>query len=100
MTNFELLFQLKQSLINVNQNEKIANWILMNVYGLDDYINLTNILPLEATKINECQLVLNEYLIGKPLARIFGITHFCCKRFYVDQNVFCPRTETELLVEY
>ncbi|MDE7222097.1 MAG: hypothetical protein K2N40_02415, partial [Ureaplasma sp.] len=100
MTNFELLFKLKQSLIKNNQNEKISNWILMHVYDLDDYTDLMNILPLEAIKNNECELILKEYLAGKPLSKIFGSTYFCCNKFIVDNNVFSPRVETELLIEY
>lgn len=99
MTNFELLFKLKETLINTKQNDKIANWILVNVYNLKDNLDLVNILPLESTKTKECFKILNEYLLGKPLARIFGTTNFCCNNFIVDEGVFCPRNETELLVD-
>ena len=38
MTNSELLFKLKEILINANQNDKIANWILMSIYNLNNYL--------------------------------------------------------------
>ncbi len=99
MTNSELLFQLKEILINANQNDKIANWILMSIYNLNNYLDLINVLPIEATKINECNQILDEYLMGKPLSRILGNTNFYSNKFFVDEGVFCPRNETELLVD-
>lgn len=71
----------------------------MSVYDLKDYLDLLSILPLEATKIDECCKFLDEYLSGKPLARIIGSTNFCCNKFIVEDSVFCPRNETELLVD-
>lgn len=100
MTNQELLEFLKKELNNKKENPNIANWIFYYFNNINSLNELIPILKLNATKENECKHALYEYLInGKPLARIIKQTHFYKNTFEVLDDVFCPRVDTEILVD-
>ncbi len=40
-----------------------------------------------------------EFLNGRPLSYILGLSEFYGSEFYVDENVLIPRPETELMVD-
>ncbi len=74
--------------------------ILTNLLGIsktDIYVNPEQVIPEEKVKeINNC---LSLKLKHKPLPYVFNKIEFFGLCFYIDENVFIPRQETEFLVE-
>ncbi len=99
MTVQELLAQLENELEDNNENPMIAHWVLQHYYGLNSNLELTKLLTNKATKIKYCFDAIKRYINGEPLARILGKTQFYYQEFLVNDNVFCPRLETEILVD-
>lgn len=100
MTNSELIYSLKQELISKNENPIIAHWIFLYFNNLASTEEMISILSQDSTTTQQCQLALNKYLYeGQPLARILKETYFYNNMFKVLDNVFCPRLETEILVD-
>lgn len=99
MNNRELIFLMKQKLISKDENPSIANWIFCEVNGLEDISEITNIENDTAIELSKYWDYLDRYLSGEPLARIFKKFYFYYHNFSVNDGVFCPRLETELLVD-
>ncbi|EDT49657.1 HemK/PrmC family methyltransferase [Ureaplasma urealyticum] len=102
MTYHQLVYQAQLLLQKNQRNTQVAFELL---YGLDDevkdfYSFSNNRLKLVDLSL-ECKYfeLLNEFINEKPLERILGYGYFCGRRFYVDENVFAFRVETELLVD-
>lgn len=99
MTLKELNLMLIEMLKKANENENIAYFLLEHFLH---YKNKLDIIEHQNDEINDCQKILvaaNDYIKGKPLSKITNKTHFYGLDFIVDNNVFSPRLETELLVE-
>lgn len=81
-------------------NHVEADVILCKVLGVDKVYLYTDpysvLTPQQVENVNK---FLYQRLSGKPLAYIFNEREFYGINFYVDENVFIPRQETELLVE-
>lgn len=74
------------------------DWIVTEVLG----IKRSEIEKLTFIRNNEFEKMLdmaNQRAKGKPLQQIFGYTDFYGMKINVNQNVLCPRPETEYLVE-
>lgn len=99
MNNQELILLMQKKLISNNENPSIANWIFCELNGLED---TNQIVSLEKNNVEDEEKYLScldRYLAGEPLARIFKHFHFYYHDFNVHDGVFCPRLETELLVD-
>ena len=99
MTLKELNLMLLEMLKKANENENIAYFLLEHFLH---YKNKLDIIEHQNDEINDSQKILeaaNDYINGKPLSKITNKTHFYGLDFIVDNNVFSPRLETELLVE-
>lgn len=99
MTLKELNLMLLEMLKKANENENIAYFLLEHFLH---YKNKLDIIEHQNDEINDCQKILeaaNDYINGKPLSKITNKAHFYGLDFIVDNNVFSPRLETELLVE-
>lgn len=99
MTVQELLVQLENELEDNNENPMIAHWVLQHSYGLNSDLELIKLLTNKAIKIKYCFDAVKRYINGEPLARILGKTQFYYQEFIVNDDVFCPRLETEILVD-
>lgn len=99
MTLKELNLMLLEMLKKANENENIAYFLLEHFLH---YKNKLDIIEHQNDEINDSQKILeaaNDYINGKPLSKITNKAHFYGLDFIVDNNVFSPRLETELLVE-
>lgn len=56
-------------------------------------------IQIDTQQLDNLNFYLSERLKGKPLAYILNEREFYGITFYVDNNVFIPRQETEMLVE-
>ena len=54
---------------------------------------------LELKDKRKIDTAVKKRILGKPIQKIFKKAYFCDYEFFVDNNVLCPRPETELLVE-
>lgn len=90
---------MKQKLISKNENPSIANWIFCEVYNLEDVSKIISIENEDSIHKDKCLSYLDRYLFGEPLARIFKKIHFYYHDFIVYDGVFCPRLDTEILVD-
>lgn len=99
MNNKELILLMQQMLISKGENPSIANWIFCEVNGLEDISEITSIENDTAIELSKYWDYLDRYLAGEPLARIFKKFYFYYHNFSVYDGVFCPRLETELLVD-
>ncbi len=99
MTLKELNLMLLEMLKKAKENENIAYFLLEHFLH---YKNKLDIIEHQNDEINNFQKILeaaNDYINGKPLSKITNKVHFYGLDFIVDNNVFSPRLETELLVE-
>lgn len=99
MNNKELILLMQQMLISKGENPSIANWIFCEVNNLASISQITSI---ESNDVNDKEKYLNylkRYLDGEPLARIFKHFNFYYHDFNVHDGVFCPRLDTEILVD-
>ncbi len=99
MTLKELNLMLLEMLKKAKENENIAYFLLEHFLH---YKNKLDIIEHQNDEINNFQKILeaaNYYINGKPLSKITNKVHFYGLDFIVDNNVFSPRLETELLVE-
>lgn len=100
MTNFDLLKAMQAILIEHNENPVVANWVFEHYHNLDsDKYQITQLYNFPAKHIDQCLTAINRYVSGEPLARILKKATFYYQEFIVNDGVFCPRVETELLVE-
>jgi release factor glutamine methyltransferase len=90
----ELLTIFKKN--NIDTNE--VNIIFCEALNLSrtDLINLTKLSLCQKLKV---QKATKKRLKGKPVQKIFGRAYFYGLTFKINNNVLCPRPETELLVE-
>lgn len=99
MTIKELNLYLTNILNNAEQNPNIAFFLIQHFENISDKLQFIEQQDKESIHSNEIINALNEYIDGKPLSKIIGKTQFCNLEFIVNNNVFSPRLETELLVE-
>ena len=64
--------------------------------SLDKLLLKTEITNSEKLKLNR---YIKKRLSGEPIQKIFRRAYFFEYQFYINNNVLCPRPETELLVE-
>ena len=98
MTNLELIKFLEAKLASSENNPVVAKWIFCFVNNISE-VDLIQHYANQATKKNKCIKYTNQYINGKPLARILKKSSFYGYEFIVNNNVFIPRLETELLVD-
>ncbi len=102
MTLREALVLTRQTLAAVNFDEADieSELLLCHVLGISKtklYSEPGRVLT--STEIKELQCSVNRRLLHEPIDYILGHCDFYGHDFYVDQRVFIPRPETELLVE-
>jgi release factor glutamine methyltransferase len=102
MTSREALLLTRQTLRAAKFDEATieSELLLRHVLGISRtklYSEPERILtPVE---IKELQILTNRRLLREPIAYILGHCEFYGHDFYLDQRVFIPRPETELMVE-
>lgn len=99
MNNNQLILEMQKKLISNGENPNIANWIFCEVNNFQDLKEITKVAYDEVINEEIYWSYLNRYLDGEPLSRIFKKIHFFYHDFVVDDGIFCPRLETEILVE-
>lgn len=99
MTIKELNLYLISNLNKANQNLNVAFFLIQHFENISDKLQFIEQQNNESIHSNEIINALNEYIEGKPLSKIVGKTSFCNLEFIVNDNVFSPRIETELLVD-
>ena len=98
---WELFCQAQDKLTQASQNPQVGLWILEKYLDTPDdlWSYLWNHKTMEVDFTDNYLQDINDYLDGKPLARILHKTTFYHLELEVHDGVFCPRVETELLVE-
>lgn len=91
-----------QKLKDNNENDQVALWILEKYLDCesDSYLYLFNHRDMIVDFSQNYLADIDAYLNGVPLARIVTKTRFYNLDLIIDKEVFCPRNETELLVEH
>lgn len=98
MTYKDYLFFAK----HVNNNDEKANKIIL-LYVIEKdlswlYANLDT--EIENDFLEQYLLLIKKYVSGYPLQYIIGYQYFYGNKFFVDNRVLIPRSETEELVNY
>lgn len=98
---WQLFYKANQMLRAANQNEQISQWILEKYLPVsEDWTTYLFNHRNDQVSFGLAYLTdIQAYIDGKPLARILKKTRFYGLDLIVDDEVFCPRNETELLVE-
>lgn len=81
------------------QNKNVAFFLIQHFLKIKtkaEYISRENEIVAEPEQIIKS---MNDYIDGKPLSKITNSTTFYGLDFNINDNVFSPRLETELLVE-
>lgn len=99
MTIKELNLYLTNILNKAKENPNIAFFLIQHFENISNKLKFIEQQDKESLHSNEIINALNEYMDGKPLSKIIGKTLFYNHEFIVNNNVFSPRLETELLVE-
>ncbi len=68
----------------------------LNLSPLKVYLFREN--TLEEEMVEKIFSVLEERKTGKPLPYILGVVYFFGRPFYIEEGVFIPRSETEVLI--
>ncbi len=95
----DLINQIKNSLKEANENENIAYFIVEHFLNFNNKLEILENLNIDINNSDLIVNAINDYINGKPLSKIINKIHFFNHDFIVDNNVFSPRLETELLVE-
>ena len=89
-------------LINIydkREAQNICNLLLENITTLTKIERLTNAnILLTQLQQNQLNKALQQLLQHKPIQQILGYTWFYKNKFFVDESVLIPRSETEELV--
>lgn len=98
MTYKDYLFFAK----HINNNDEKANKIIL-LYVIEKdvswlYANLDT--EIENDFLEQYLLLIKKYVSGYPLQYIIGYQYFYGNKFFVDNRVLIPRSETEELVNY
>lgn len=98
MTYKDYLFFAK----HINNNDEKANKIIL-LYVIEKdlswlYANLGT--EIENDFLEQYLLLIKKYVSGYPLQYIIGYQYFYGNKFFVDNRVLIPRSETEELVNY
>lgn len=93
----------------INENLKDIKYDIQDIYSILEYITGTNINNLILNKDSylltlnneiKADLLLNRYYFEKyPLQYITHNQYFYNEKYYVDENVLIPRSDSEILVE-
>ena len=98
MTNLEFINLLEKKLEKSNNNPLVAKWIFCFVNKFSELDLIEKYSDIAKNK-RLCLKLINQYINGKPLARILKAINFYGYNFKVLNHVFSPRLETELLVD-
>ena len=90
----QLAKSFKQKKIDSNE----VNILICEALGVK-FEDLFKIESLTSNQVKKIKYYANQRLSGKPIQKIFKRAYFFDFVFYVNNNVLCPRPETELLVE-
>lgn len=94
--DFNIFFKNSKQKYNISHFD--LSYVIYKVLGLNrtEQLKCENISEADIKLIEN---VLDQYLNGKPLNKIFNEQNFYGLDFYIDENVLAPRPETEILVE-
>ena len=98
MNLFELKKELCQAFIKANIDKQEVDILICEALDirLDDLYKTTSISQKMAQKVKK---MAKKRLNGMPIQKIFKRAYFFDYVFYINNNVLCPRPETELLTE-
>ncbi|WP_077342432.1 peptide chain release factor N(5)-glutamine methyltransferase [Pseudocolwellia agarivorans] len=85
----------------VSDSAKLDSQVLLS-FVLDKEINYLYTWPeklLTASQLTSYLALLQERLLGKPIAYITGVKEFWSLPFYCDASTLIPRPDTEVLIE-
>jgi len=85
----------------VSDSAKLDSQVLLS-FVLDKEINYLYTWPeklLSASQLASYSALLQERILGKPIAYITGIKEFWSLAFYCDESTLIPRPDTEVLIE-
>ena len=89
---------MEQKLKQVNADSSEVEWILsiaMNIKRSE--VNSQSY--IKESELNKANEILNKRLTGMPLWKVIGNTNFYGYEIDINEDVLCPRPETENLVE-
>ncbi len=98
MNFFEYKKEIEKIFKNNNIDKNEVNILFCEAMNLSfaEMLKIENLSQKDQTRLDR---YVKLRLKGKPIQKIFKRAYFFDYVFYVNQNVLCPRPETELLVE-
>lgn len=91
---------LKDFLDQTNLDQTEAEILLAHILGKDrSFLHAFPETKLKPKELKEARHYFQRREKGEPLPYILGFKEFYGRNFYVDQNVFIPRHDTEEMVE-
>ena len=87
-----------QKLTNVNADSSESEWILSIAMGIKRS-ELQSQSYIKQSQLDKANAILEKRLTGMPLWKVIGNTNFFGYEIDINEDVLCPRPETENLVE-
>lgn len=82
----------------VNADSSESEWILSKSMGITRS-ELQNETYIKQSQVDKATEILNKRLTGMPLWKVIGNADFCGYEIDINEDVLCPRPETENLYE-
>lgn len=98
MNLFELKKELCQAFIKANIDKQEVDILICETLGMR-FEDLYKTSQISQKMVQKVKKMAKKRLNGMPIQKIFKRAYFFDYVFYINNNVLCPRPETELLTE-